>query len=96
MCLFVVYYLFSLSPVPLTRSYWVIEIVVSVNRNHKNNKRTHLISLFFDKNMAVYFDSFGTEYILQKIKSEINHLLTKYLEYKVMNLLCVDFILSLS
>ena len=46
--------------------------------------------------MAVYFDSFGTEYILQKIKSEINHLLTKYLEYKVMNLLCVDFILSLS
>ena len=25
-----VYYLFSLSPVPLTRSYWDIEIVVSV------------------------------------------------------------------
>ena len=46
--------------------------------------------------MPVYFDSFGTEYILQKIKSEINHLLTKYLEYKVMNLLCVDFITSLS
>ena len=27
---FFVYYLFSLSPVPLTRSYWSIEIVVSV------------------------------------------------------------------
>ena len=27
---FFVYYLFSLSPVPLTRSYWDIEIVVSV------------------------------------------------------------------
>ena len=27
---FFVYYLFSLSPVPLTRSYWGIEIVVSV------------------------------------------------------------------
>ena len=67
-----------------------------INRSHKNSKRTHCISLFFDKNMAVYFDSFGTEYILQKIKSEINHLLIKYLEYKVMNLLCVDFILSFS
>ena len=27
---FFVYYLFSLSPVPLTRSYWGIEIVISV------------------------------------------------------------------
>ena len=27
---FFVYYLFSLSPVPLTRSYWGIEIVLSV------------------------------------------------------------------
>ena len=27
---FFVYYLFSLSPVPLTRSYWDIEIVVSI------------------------------------------------------------------
>ena len=29
-------------------------------------------------------------------KSEIKQLLTIYLEYKIMNLLCVDFIVSLS
>ena len=31
---FFVYYLFSLSPVPLTRSYWGIEIVLSVMLNY--------------------------------------------------------------
>ena len=30
------------------------------------SKRTHWVSLFIDKNAAVYFDSFGIEYIIQK------------------------------
>ena len=36
----------------------------------------------------------GTEYIPQEVlkKWEINKLLTTYLEYKIMNLLCVEFI----
>ena len=54
-------------------------------------------SLFSDRNTTVYFDSFGIEYFVKKYetKSEINQLVTTYLEYKIMNLLCVDFIASL-
>ena len=45
------------------------------------------------KDVAIYFDSFRIEYVplevLNKIKDKsIAH---KYLEYKIMNLLCVDF-----
>ena len=37
----------------------------------QNSKGTHLVSLFFDKNTAVYFDSFGTEYISQEVLNKI-------------------------
>ena len=64
----------------------------------KKSKGTHWVSLFIDRNTAVYFDSFGIEHIplegLNKIKD--NQLLTIYLEYKMMNILCVDFIVLLS
>ena len=34
-----------------------------INLDDKQNKETHWVSLFIDKNTAVYFDSFRTEYI---------------------------------
>ena len=60
-------------------------------------KKTNLVSLFIDKNVAVYFDSFGIEYILLEVLNKIrNKLLTIYLKYKIMHLLCSTFIASLS
>ena len=65
-----------------------------MNLNDKKSKWTH-------RNTAVYFDSFGIECIPKRYltKSEINQLLTIYLEYfecEIMILLCVDFVVSLS
>ena len=37
----------------------------------KKSKRTHWVSLFIDRNMAVYFDSFGIEYIQQEVLNKI-------------------------
>ena len=34
-------------------------------------KKTHWVSLFVDKNTAVYFDSFRIEYISQEVLNEI-------------------------
>ena len=47
--------------------------------------------------MAVYFDSFGIEYIPQDVikKPKTNKSLTTYSKYNLMILLCVDFIVSL-
>ena len=54
---------------------------------------THWVSFRFDRNTAVYFDSFLIEYIPQEpLKiSKIHQLLTIYLEYKIRILLCVTF-----
>ena len=52
----------------------------------KKSKGTHRVSLFIEINATVYFDSFGIQYIPQKVK--INQLLTLYLEYKMIILLC--------
>ena len=35
--------------------------------------KTHWVSLFIDRNMAFYFDSFGIEYILQKLLNKIKN-----------------------
>ena len=37
----------------------------------KNSKGTHWVSLFVDRNTAIYFDSFGIEYISLKVFSII-------------------------
>ena len=55
---------------------------------------------FIDRNVAAYFDFFGIEYIqlfgIEYIPQQNpNQLLTIYLEYKIMNLLRVDFFVSL-
>ena len=42
-----------------------------INLDDKKGKGTHRISLFIDKNLAVYFDSFGIEYIPQEVLNKI-------------------------
>ena len=68
------------------------------NRDDKKSRGTVWVSLFIEINTAVYFDSFEIEYIPQEIlkKTKVNQFLTIYLEYKMMILLSVDFIVSLS
>ena len=53
---------------------------------------------FFDKNLAVYFNSFGIEYISQEVLNKIkdNRNIFRIQFYSNTNLLCVDFIVSLS
>ena len=43
-----------------------------INLNDKNSKGTHWVSLFIDRNSAVYFHSFGIEYIIQIVLNIIN------------------------
>ena len=42
-----------------------------INLNDKNIKGTHWVSLFIDRKLAVYFDSFGIEYIPQEVLNKI-------------------------
>ena len=42
-----------------------------INLNDKKSKGTHWVSLFIDRNTAVYFDSFGIEYIPQEVLNKI-------------------------
>ena len=34
----------------------------AINLDDKNSKETHWVSLFIDRNLAVYFDYFGIEH----------------------------------
>ena len=54
------------------------DAVYVINLNDKNSRGANWISLFIDRNLAVYFDSFGIEYIpkevLRKVRDKsINH-----------------------
>ena len=42
-----------------------------INVDDKQSKGTHRTSLFIDRNMGEYFDSFGIEYILQEVLTKI-------------------------
>ena len=42
-----------------------------INLDDKNSKGTHWVSLFINKNTAVYFDSFEIEYIPQEVLNKI-------------------------
>ena len=42
-----------------------------INLDDKQSKRMHWVSLFIDKNTAVYFDSLGIEYIPQWVLNKI-------------------------
>ena len=39
----------------------------------QKRKGTHLVSLFVDRNTAVYFDSFKIEYVPQKVLNKIKY-----------------------
>ena len=45
--------------------------VYGINLDDKKSKEIDWVSLFIDGNTAVYFDSFGVEYILQEVLSKI-------------------------
>ena len=42
-----------------------------INLNDKKSKGTDWVSLFIDKYTAIYFDSFGIEYIPQEVLNKI-------------------------
>ena len=42
-----------------------------INLDDRNSKGTHWVSLFIDKNIAIYFDSFGIEYIPQEVLNQL-------------------------
>ena len=42
-----------------------------INLDDKQNKETNWVSLFIDINRAVYFDSFGIEYIALEVLNKI-------------------------
>ena len=69
-----------------------------INLDDKQSEVTHWASLFIDKNIAVYFYCSVIEYISQEVLSKIKDksITHKYLEYKILILLCVDFIVLLS
>ena len=69
-----------------------------INLDDKQSKVTHQVLLFIDRNTVVYFDSFGIDYIPQKVLSKIKDkaITQNIFRNKIMILLCVDFIVSLS
>ena len=44
-----------------------------INIDNKNSTGTKWVSLFIDRNFAVYFDSFGIEYILPEVLNKIRN-----------------------
>ena len=56
----------------------------------KKSNETHRVSLFIDKNTAVYFDSFGIEYIPQEI---LNKIKDKYVTQNILRIQEDDFIM---
>ena len=68
-----------------------------INLDYKKSKGKHWVSLFIDKNTAVYFDSFWIEYITKEVLSKIKDksITHNKFECKIMILLCVGFIVSL-
>ena len=47
--------------------------VYVINLDDEVSKETHWISLFIDKNVAIYFNCFGIEYIPQELLDKIRH-----------------------
>ena len=69
-----------------------------INLDDKQSKGTHRVLLFIDRNTVVYFGSFGIDYIPQKVLSKIKDksITQNIFRNKIMIILCVDFIVSLS
>ena len=69
-----------------------------INLDDKKSNETHWISLFIDRNTAVYFDSFGMNYIPLEVLNNIGDksITHNIFRSKIMNLQCVDFLELLS
>ena len=67
-----------------------------INVDDKQSNETHWGSLFINKGKAVYFDSFAIEYISEEVTSKINQSHTIHLEYKIIILLRLNFVVLLS
>ena len=52
-----------------------------INLDNKKSKGTNWVSSFIDRNAAVYFDSFGTEYTPQKVINKIKDTWKTLLDY---------------
>ena len=61
-----------------------------INLDGKKNSGTQCVSLFIDSSAAVYFDSFGTEYITQEVLSKIKD---KFITYNRFRMKDDDFII---
>ena len=60
-----------------------------INLNVKQSKGTHWVSLFIDRHVSVYFDSFGIEYIPQELLSKIKD---KFNTHNIFRMQDYDFI----
>ena len=49
-----------------------------INLDDKYSKGRRWVSLFIDRNLAVYFDSFGIEYIPQEVLTYLTQKLPSY------------------
>ena len=65
----------------------------------KKRKLTHWVSLFIDRNTAVYFDSFVIEHILQEVLNKIRDKPIAHNIFRIQDndsamcrLYCIDFI----
>ena len=47
------------------------DVAYVINLDDKNSKGTHWVSLFINKDIAIYFDSFVTEYTPQEVLNKI-------------------------
>ena len=61
-----------------------------MNLDDKKSKGTHWVSLFIDKNTALYFDSFGVEYISQEVLIKIRD---KSITHKIFRIQDNEFIM---
>ena len=80
--------MFSTDSLPYTKD--------GANVIHTMEKVKECIGFHYLLMDILVFDYFWIRYIIQKVKSTINMSLTIYLEYKMMILLHIDFIVLLS
>ena len=66
------------------------------NLCNKTSKRTLWVSLLIHRNTAVYFDYFGIEGISLEVLKKFRNKSITHKIFRTMNILCEDFIVSLS
>ena len=54
-----------------------------INLDGEKSKRTHWVSLIIDWNTAVYFNSFGIEYIPEEVLNKIKGKSVTYNRFKI-------------